>query len=518
MPARKKPRTLQDLSLRSIGGIIKEASYLICDQKDEPSYRQFKAKLIRDLQVHLFQDTVHIFHKLITKEILIALSEIQYQYENGGESDMHIQRNCYNLTKEQLDLIEVLRHPLVREINISKEFLGPRWKLHWKVVCKLSSRFIDMDNLEILNLGNWNSVGKYCPNLILLKVHSSDIGDRVLSWLSKCRKLQYVELYENQNVSPVGYAQMLRSNPQLKSLGRCECFGSVLTTIFDDNSIYRKSVVNVPEFLNLVEIDSSERIATKELMFLIQNCPKVKKLRIKYYPDDYRFDEKESSYLSALIGLDQLTDIRLIGANFYSHLFFQFIYIQGWQLLRMELTSVDELNINAIKTMGEHCLNLEVLSFTCCHFQLSNGDKKTIDDLTRPEKIYVPERYFKKLQNLSFLLLSPLHLCIAKYCLAHALELKKLIFDQYRNDIEEQLLQSIFEWNPLLHLEHFEIGSGAGKLSVHAANLVIQNCTNLKYIGKLARWGKITHDQIVGIKSEAQIRNYDLVIDHDDTI
>ncbi|CAB4058779.1 unnamed protein product [Lepeophtheirus salmonis] len=429
MPARKKPRTLQDLSLRSIGGIIKEASYLICDQKDEPSYRQFKAKLIRDLQVHLFQDTVHIFHKLITKEILIALSEIQYQYENGGESDMHIQRNCYNLTKEQLDLIEVLRHPLVREINISKEFLGPRWKLHWKVVCKLSSRFIDMDNLEILNLGNWNSVGKYCPNLILLKVHSSDIGDRVLSWLSKCRKLQYVELYENQNVSPVGYAQMLRSNPQLKSLGRCECFGSVLTTIFDDNSIYRKSVVNVPEFLNLVEIDSSERIATKELMFLIQNCPKVKKLRIKYYPDDYRFDEKESSYLSALIGLDQLTDIRLIGM--------------------------------AIAPNGTN---------------------------------------------------------FSKYCLAHALELKKLIFDQYRNDIEEQLLQSIFEWNPLLHLEHFEIGSGAGKLSVHAANLVIQNCTNLKYIGKLARWGKITHDQIVGIKSEAQIRNYDLVIDHDDTI
>ena len=41
-------------------------------------------------------------------------------------------------------------------------------------------------------------------------------------------------LFDDKDVTPVGYAQLLRSNPQLKSLGKCDCFGQVLFMLYDN--------------------------------------------------------------------------------------------------------------------------------------------------------------------------------------------------------------------------------------------------------------------------------------------
>lgn len=79
----------------------------------------------------------------------------------------------------------------------------------------------------------------------MLQVFASDITDQVTSWVSKCRRLEFVELLENRNVTPVAFAQLLRANVDLKSLGRCDCFAQVLSLLYDRKSKYRRSLALV---------------------------------------------------------------------------------------------------------------------------------------------------------------------------------------------------------------------------------------------------------------------------------
>ena len=72
------------------------------------------------------------------------------------------------------------------------------------------------------------------------KVNASSIEDCSLSWVSKCGSLEYVELVDNRDVTPAGFAQLIRSCTSLKSIGRCPCLGQVLSVLYDEHSVYRR--------------------------------------------------------------------------------------------------------------------------------------------------------------------------------------------------------------------------------------------------------------------------------------
>ena len=76
----------------------------------------------------------------------------------------------------------------------------------------------------------------------IFQIYSSSITDSVISWISNCKQLKLVELYDNKTVSPVGYAHLIRQNPELRSVGRCDNFGQVLSALYDEESIYRRYV------------------------------------------------------------------------------------------------------------------------------------------------------------------------------------------------------------------------------------------------------------------------------------
>ena len=60
------------------------------------------------------------------------------------------------------------------------------------------------------------SVGMHCPNVVELRVTSSDITDEVTAWVAKCPRLELVELHDNKLVTAVGYAQLLRASPKIR--------------------------------------------------------------------------------------------------------------------------------------------------------------------------------------------------------------------------------------------------------------------------------------------------------------
>ena len=109
------------------------------------------------------------------------------------------------------------------------------------------------------------SVGMHCPNVVDLRVTASDITDEVTAWVAKCPRLELVELHDNKLVTAVGYAQLLRANPKIRSvqsavrlspsqahsltpvpiilfrsLGRCDVLPQVLSTLYDPQSTYKR--------------------------------------------------------------------------------------------------------------------------------------------------------------------------------------------------------------------------------------------------------------------------------------
>ena len=106
----------------------------------------------------------------------------------------------------------------------------------------------------------------HCPNVVELRVTSSDITDEVTGWVAKCPRLELVELHDNKLVTAVGYAQLLRASPKIRlfrsafsllssppsltdaqsslymcrSLGRCDVLPQVLSTLYDPQSTYKR--------------------------------------------------------------------------------------------------------------------------------------------------------------------------------------------------------------------------------------------------------------------------------------
>ena len=75
--------------------------------------------------------------------------------------------------------------------------------------------------------------------------------------------------------------------------------------------------------------------------------------------------------LYLLAGLNSLSEISLIGSDFYGHHLFKLIGAKGNQITKLELTNVDEINFNALLLIAQECRNLRSLALICCHFQVS---------------------------------------------------------------------------------------------------------------------------------------------------
>ena len=88
-------------------------------------------------------------------------------------------------------------------------------------------------------------------------------------------------------------------------------------------------------------------------------------------------DEEEGTEtahgLYLLAGLNSLGQISLIGCDFYGHHLFRLIEDRGNQITKLELTNVDEINLNALLLIGQECKNLKNLALVCCHFQVYNA-------------------------------------------------------------------------------------------------------------------------------------------------
>ena len=306
------------------------------------------------------------------------------------------------------------------------------------------------------------------------------VSDEATSYITNLRKLKSLQLKDAVNISPFGYAEILRNLHDLCTLGRCDSFGEVITTLYHKYSVYKRSVGTIPNILCLEKVDCDGPISEYELHLISQHCPNMRNMSFVYSPSVTRLSESDSDLpdLAALTKFPNLTELSIMSADFYSHSLFTMITSCGSRLTHLDLTNVDELNFASLLMIGENCKKLVSLSICCSHYNPDPSDRRKLEQVCTQAARSQEGSPFSKLKSATFILTTSAHLPILKYPLFFALKLEELKLNQIYQPLEDSFISSLVNWNSLQFLAQFSLINGP-HLSLMAANILIQ-VINLK--------------------------------------
>ena len=282
------------------------------------------------------------------------------------------------------------------------------------------------------------------------------------------------------NISPFGYAELLRSLHELCSLGRCDSFGEVITTFYHKWSVYKRSVATIPAFLALERVDCEGPVSGYELHLFSEHCPKLVSIRLVYNPVVSRTSGSEPDLpdLAALSRISNLDQLGVMSADFYSHSLFTVIKTTGGKLTQLELSNVDELNLASLMMIGDACRQLTHLTVCCCHYTPEQDDRSRMEQACTPQARAGENKPFSRLKSAAFILTTPTHIPILKYPIFFALNLEELKLNQIYQPLEDSFISSLVSWNPLQALLQFSLTNGP-HLTLMAANILIQASADL---------------------------------------
>jgi hypothetical protein len=138
--------------------------------------------------------------------------------------------------------------------------------------------------------------------------------------------------------------------------------------------------------------------------------------------------------------------------------------VLGSRLTSLELTNIDELNLNAIVMIGAGCHRLERLKISYCHYTVEANDRRRLEaaaEAARTETAATSP--FRQLRYATFLLSSSTHLALLKYPLLFARQLQELTISQMYHPLEDSFVAALLTWNPMVHLQKFQLNKGEKK-------------------------------------------------------
>jgi len=504
----------------------------------------------------LFTNTNQCFHSQICQLVLSALSRMLESLSGGGggqeRSQLFLQLSPEGRRRQWLGEQIIIRfssflfcHPTIKNLDLSNLSLH-----HPQLTRAVCASLPDIPNLTKLNMAHWqcrrnNLLGEsvsqqaglvlmflpkltsvcltdvslafirnlaiFCPQLLRLELTKSEVNDESATYISSMKKLEVVQLKETPDIKEIGFAEILRNLPKLKSLGQCNYFGAAINTLYSKWSLYQRSVGSIPEVLALQEVECDGPVTDYELEMVREHCPELRSLKLKYSQGKESFSH-QSPGLFNLIRLTRLEKLGVISTDFYSHSLFSVIQTSGAHLTSLSLYNVDEMNLSSLLMIGSHCPNLLSLVLSCCHYTPDQSDRTRLESICNPTtRLQGPETHFLKLKRASFVILSSIHLPVIKYPLFFARNLEELHIQIYQ-PLEDSFIAALVSWNPMTELKKF-ILTRAPNLTLMAANILIQACPNLEYIGQVTTWGAVERGQLESINREIRARNMDLVIE-----
>ena len=547
MPSRKSVERLESLSLVKLETIVREVSLRCVEYFSQSSMLQevrvsqvtssLLDREIVNLQELLFNLTPHYFHPQIVVLVVKTLSSLQREESLSDWScsqESHHQRRRRLVRKQVLaQFSRLLCHQAVTELSLDSS-------LELGLVKNICQLLPDLDHLVSLDLGPWpcekqgllsgcqgsslmflprltslslsdidteiiKNISVFSPHLTTLRVRSSQLSDEAAYFLSKLRKLQKLHFSQVTNVSSHGYATLLRNLHRLTDLSGCDCFPAALSCLETGK---RRD----PPHLRLERLETDSPLTETDLKLVVSQCPALTTLKLVYRPAELEpSPDPLTPHLARLALLTDLHTINIVSADFYNHSVFRLVQTSPARVTRLELTDCDEMNLHSVEMIGQLCPSLLSLGLSSCHFTLDPEQRQTIAETVSLQTPAPAQRPFARLREGRFRLTSPTHLVLLKYILHFSDRLRSFSLEVLTQSVEDRLVVSLVSWGRWSQLQSFQL-TNSSRLSLMAANTIIQSCPQVKHIGSVKTWGQVSREDLSSFQREIASRNLQLQI------
>ncbi|KAJ6637252.1 hypothetical protein Bhyg_09982 [Pseudolycoriella hygida] len=320
-----------------------------------------------------------------------------------------------------------------------------------------------------------------CPRLTTLDITSSkSINNDSVNILHRFKNLRRVQLYRT-SISIEGYVKLLLSLPFLEDVGRYDEIGRCLEYIVD----------NYPEKQKFaLKKFTSRFVTTRFLQILAENCPEI------YYIS--LFHNVLLCDLLMLVGVNKLSDLRLLSCDFFADQVRNVLAVKGCNLTHLHLEHVDEIDMNALMYISQFCPDLKALTFYNCEMIPSTSvfiKKPTIPPFMNMERLTLIAQCDAR--HLEFLLCSCFKI--------------KFIKIGTMVPTDDALFQKILSLNPMIHLEELSISCSAG-LSIATVYKIVECCPSLSILNELEGWDLIDEMELEAFRLFIETNNFDLNI------
>lgn len=318
---------------------------------------------------------------------------------------------------------------------------------------------------------------KNCPRLMSLDItNSKSVGNSSVDILVDLKNLRSVQLYRT-SVTLEGYINILLHLPELRDIGRYDELGRCLEYIDDYYPTYGNFMLE-----NFISVQAT----TKQIQILCDKCPNLKSLTL--------FHNILLLDLMAIIGINQLTKLKLMSCDFFADQIRDVLEVKGCNLTTVSLEHVDEIDMNALIYISQFCPDLKTLVLCNCNLIQS----------TSIRRFKLPP--FMNLENLTLIgECSSQHL---EFILCNAHRLKFIHFGTQIITTDE-LFEKVFLRNELSHLEELRILS-SDYLTAKTAYALVNNCVNLQKLFEIESWLNVMPWEFDELKRYVKEKNFDV--------
>ncbi|XP_072937292.1 uncharacterized protein [Epargyreus clarus] len=509
----KQPKALECLALRSLGDwIAKQAELQMLPiaslAQQNPNKAQFTlSRSVENIRDHLDYNVPWMLHDQLALEAIRALSELCEKTKRslGFRGSMGKFVSQMNVVVKMTEVLFTKNYKVVSIDTIPKMmrsvFYSKLQMLTGLVYLNLGSlsggwKTSDMEGAIIQSLKELHSL-KYlfinydctdrilkcivdnCKNIRKLDVSCSKcVTNESIDIIVKLKYLKSIQLYHTF-VTWEGFVKLLLNCKTLEDIGRCDEIGKVLEYIhFTDPKVGPFQL----------KIFVSRYATNNHLNLAIEMCPFIRNMTV--------FHNTLQSDLMALIGLQDLRELKLLSCDFYADQIKQVLQVKGCNIVYLHLEHVDQIDINALMYISQMCPLLETLTlYNCTLIQHTSLYTKKLEIL--------PFRNLKKITCVSTFTDEQL-----LFLLTNCLNVEFIHFGT-AVQLTDEFIFKLLDKNPLIYLKELRIMQ-SDFLSMLSVERIIQSCMSLQVLVELESWSMITESDREYIKNYIKINNYNV--------
>lgn len=513
MPLIKQPLSLEIMSLRKCAvwlcEIAQQLMPIVRNLTREDIDKKFLKRLIPDLkEVFEYNIPFNLYDKLLVElfmEITKLIEQINKHFHMKTQmakflSQVHIaislseiffSSNLRNLGFDSVP--KMMRHLFYTNLckftgltSINLGSMSGGWKTN------------DMEPIILKGLSNMNNLTSLtlnydCTNHILERLNenckklryidltnSKSIDNDSMDILIQLKQLNVVHLHRT-SVGIDGYIKCLMNLPHLYDVGRYDDLGKCLSCI--DDFFPNCPKLKLKKFI-------THYATTHHLQLLAERCPDIYMVSI--------FHNVLLIDLMQLIGLNCLSELKLLSCDFFADQIRNVLEIKGCNITYLHLEHVDEIDMNALMYITQFCPDLKKLVMYNCEL---------IDSTSLyTSKLAIPP--FINLEHLTFVVqCSRIHI---EFVLSRALKIK-FIHLGTMVDSTDILFDNILLYNPLAHLEELRI-MNSDFLTINTAYKLVETCDKLCRMNELESWNMVKEEEFNEFKQFLKNKNLDIDI------